>query len=204
MKTALLLAPAALLALAGCSKNGASVQVQAICYPPDACTFSNKCEKVLLGNPFVDVALGDQSIGLFIQVENQLTDNGDADSFRTNTNDAHVDELVLEYSGVAIPRQSFRTNQAVPAGATQIVGVPAVPTGYTGALGAVVGGGGVATLRMRGYFDDGTRFETAEFPIAFDVCAGCVTPCAAGKSVCGGNDGQEPKTCFDPDGAGST
>jgi hypothetical protein len=201
MKTRALLLALPLLALS-CRDNGASVQIQDICYPAESCQFGNSCDRVLLGNPVVDISYGTSFLGLFIQVENQTRDNEDSDTYRTNTNDAHIDEIVVEYEGAAIPAQTRFTNQRVPANSTQVVAVAAVPGAYD--LVLVPSTEVLALIRMRGYFDNGSRFETAEFPVAVDVCDGCVVPCEAGKFVCGDNDGQYPKTCYDPEGAGST
>jgi hypothetical protein len=204
MKTRALLLALPILALS-CRDNGASVQIQDICYPAESCQFSNSCDRVLLGNPVIDLALGagDGSLGLFVQVENQTRDNEDPDTQRTNTNDAHVDEIRIEYESVEIPTMTFFTNQRVPANNTQVIGLVAVPAGYQTQLAAAASEPR-AVVRMRGYFDNGSRFETAEFPIAVDLCIGCVVACPADKLVCGGNDGQYPKTCYDPSGAGST
>ena len=58
-------------------------------------------------------------------------------------------------------------------------------------------------MRLRGYYDDGSRFETDEFPIAITVCAATARRVCASGLYCLGA-GQWPTACMDPGGAGTT
>ena len=202
MKTRALLLALPLLALAGCRDNRASITLTGICSLTASCTFAGKCDAYLAGEPVIDAATSASGIlTIFVEAENQAPDNTDRDIYRTNTNNAHVDELVVEYSGLALPRQVMGTQQIVPAGGTSVIAVDLIP-GSLGALPALAAYAPTAipremtaTVTLRGYFDDGTRFETGEFPVAVGVCSGCVAACTAGIACPPGNDGQLPRAC---------
>ena len=136
---------------------------------------------------------------LYLQVENQLPENGNASTGRVNTNDAHVDEAIVEYEGVAFPKVVQGMNLWVPAGGGSVVKVEVVPGTLGGTLGAF-SGNLVGNVRLGGYFDDGTRFETGDFPVTVRVCQGCLPTtqlCAAGAPTCPPNsNGQLPITCM--------
>jgi hypothetical protein len=195
MKTRLaVLAALALGTLAGaggCADNRASIQVQSICYPTEACATEGGCELVLTGTPY---AMG-ATLRLLLQVENQLPDNADPDVGRLNTNDAHVDEVYIEYLP-SLATAVTGTNSWLPANSTGIVSIAIpVPT-VTG--GAEI----VARVRLRGYLDDDTRFETGEFPIVFVTCSGdgcpAATTCPAGAKTCPqGAEAQDPIVCIE-------
>jgi hypothetical protein len=55
-----------------------------------------------------------------------------------------------------------------------------------------VTGEALARVRLRGYYDDGSRFETGEFTVSFFVCSGCTASCTT--AACPQN-GQAPVTC---------
>src|SRR5512138_781996 len=100
MKTRLnrlaLLVVAALLA---CRKNDASIEIYAVCAPPDdaeKCESSGKCDRFLLGRPAVWTRISpgtpptgvyQNDLTLILQVNNQLPNNANGDAFRVNTND---------------------------------------------------------------------------------------------------------------------
>ena len=202
MKTRALLLTLPLLAIAlgGCRDNRASVSVHGICTVTAACTFSGKCDAFLAGNPAVDaVNSAGGLLTLFLEVENQLTDNSQAETFRTNTNDAHVDEIIVEYQGIALPRQVVGTQQRVPTAGTAVIGVDVVPASAANA--AVLAAYAptttpremTAVIKFGGYFDDGSRFETGDFPVAVDVCSACISPCASGVAC--GAPGTIPAAC---------
>jgi hypothetical protein len=199
MKTRALLLALPLLAVASCRDNRSSVTIQQACFPTDDCTFSDKCDKVVSGAMILD-ATGPCWLRTHLQVANQLADNSSADLQRTNPNGAHVDQVAVEYSGVGLPKDVYDTNSFVPAGGTAVVLVDAIrPLGTNPATllayaQSVQGAQLIANVRLRGYYDDGSRFETGEFPIATYVCAGCVTACAAGTLACP-VEGMDPATC---------
>ncbi len=198
-----LLALAVLAGASGCADN-ASVEVQAICNPTDDCTFAGKCDTQYIGYPTLDLETAVASrlppnadLWLMLQVSNQLPNNASADRWRVNTNDAHVDTTTIEYEGAKSGTQEIGSNYLVPANSTSVV---SVKLNLTGAVATAVGAMVVAHVRLSGYFDDGTRFETGDFPIAVVVCAGCASEaCGTGVSTCPPNsEGQTPLTCGTP------
>jgi hypothetical protein len=198
MKTRLAaLASAVLLGVfagaSGCADNRASIQTQAICFPTDNCTFSETCEAQYIGYPTLDKSVS-TSLWLFLQVANQLPNNEDVSIGRLNTNDAHIDETSIEYEGALAGTQLVGSNYRVPAEGTAVVSV------RMGLSGAVAGTAAAPTevlarVRFRGYLDDGTRFETGDFPVSVKVCTGCAPAiCAAPDDACP-QEGQRPVAC---------
>ena len=191
----------ALAGASGCTvDNRASIQVRSICAPSADCTFKATCDAQYIGYPTLDqAASASGNLWLFIEVANQLPNTQDLATGRLNTNDAHVDETAIEYEGALAGTSFVGSNIFVPAQGSSIVSV-------TLSLGSAVAGTAaapsevVAHVRLRGYLDDGTRFETGDFPITVKVCdTGCApTAAAAGcdlaKPVCPA-DGQLPFTC---------
>jgi hypothetical protein len=175
----------AAVGLHGCADNRASVQIQAICYPEDDCSFSSRCDQYFGG--VAQTATG--SLVLYLQVSNQLPNNESLDTGRLNTNDAHVTEISVEYEGAQANTQRGGANSYVPAGGSSIV-----PIG----LGITAAGNILAHVRMIGHYDDGTSFETGDFPIAVyaggDACPG--NPCAGATTTCPpGGAAQCPVAC---------
>ncbi|HEY6104711.1 MAG TPA: hypothetical protein VIV59_01920, partial [Anaeromyxobacteraceae bacterium] len=85
---------AGVLALGGCSlEDTAAIQLFQVCanVVPDgatgACTYSNKCDKVLGGTFCADVTSAITEATAIVQVNNQLANNRDSSSGRANTND---------------------------------------------------------------------------------------------------------------------
>ncbi len=204
MKTRLaVLASAALLgALAGasgCTENRASVQTQMICAPTTTCVFSATCDAQYIGYPTVDKAVNGGYLWLFLQVGNNMPNNGDAALGRANTNDAHIDETSIEYEGALGGTQTIGSNQLVPADGSAVISVRLNLSAATGGAGATTSEV-VAHVRLRGYLDDGTRFEAGDFPITVLVCSsGCVGApadygCDPTKPVCP-DTGQLPFAC---------
>ncbi len=204
MKTRLAaLASAALLgalaAASGCAENRASVQTQRICFPTKDCVFAATCDMQLIGTPALDLDVAPNStLTLFLQVANNLPNNSNVSIGRVNTNDAHIDETYIEYEGSMGGTKAVGSNQLVPAAGTAVV---AAEFNLTGAAAGEV----LAHLRFRGYYDDGTRFETGDFPVTIIVCGGgttagacTMTPTSAGcdptKLICP-NAGQTPFAC---------
>jgi hypothetical protein len=205
-----LAALASALALAvgtsGCEDNLASIQIQTVCAPTEDCTFTGECDAQYISWPTLDVAASARdAMALYLEVQNQMPDNSDPAINRTNTNDAHVDETVIEYDEIALPRVLVRSNFWVPAGGSSVFKVEVIPDALQ--AGATLGAFAptaepremVARLRMRGYLDDGTRFETGEFPVLVRVCSGCVgLQCAGGPTCPPDSDGQLPIACVTP------
>jgi hypothetical protein len=203
----------ALASLGACRDNSASLQIQAMCFPTSDCTFSTTCDNTFMGTPILDPTVVNSTasggLTLVFQVENQTLATEDPDSGLRNTHDAQIDQIQVEYDGPAIPRQVLGTNVWVPAERTQLVVIPAIPPGYTtqlAAYGSALGREMTARVRLSGFWYDGSRFETAEFPIAVRICNGCIA-----ADVCGGlptcppqSAGQVPSVCMDPENAGTT
>jgi hypothetical protein len=181
MKARALFLAVPLMALAACTDDP-SVQIQAICFPTDDCTFGDTCDTLLMGNPIVD---GSTPLTLFLQVANQVSNNADPATGRVNTHDAHVEETIVGGASMLM------SSSWIPAQGSTVVGVTIPPIG------------GLIAVQMRGRFDDGTTFETAEFPIFVQTCSGCIGTCPVGEIACPG-PGQLPFTCFDPTGGGTT
>jgi hypothetical protein len=204
MKTRALILALPLVALAACRDNRASVQIQSICAPTKDCTFTGSCDAVYVGYPTLDVGTNAAgSMQLYFQVDNQLPDNTNLPNGRVNTNNAHVDQTVVDFEGPAISQAVLQTNHTVPAGGSTVFRIEVIPAilNARAALQAYAGLGPardmLANLRLRGYYDDGTRFETGEFPVAIRVCQGCLGLVCGGGATCPpGNDGQLPITCM--------
>jgi hypothetical protein len=192
---AAVLALGAAVGLDGCADDRAAIQIQAVCSPPEDCTFSGSCDMQFIGYPTIDVGTTTR-LWLFLQVENQLPDNTDLDLGRLNTNDAHIDETKIEYDGAPLPPVEVGSNFNVPAGGTAVVSVDAIPAAVGGLLATYSTTEVVARIRFGGYYDDDTRFETGEFPITIRVCSGCVGAVCGGAPTClPSSDGQLPIAC---------
>jgi hypothetical protein len=210
MKTRALLLALPLLAagaLGACRDDSASLQVQAICFPTDDCTFGTTCDNTAFSPVILDRNVGDH-VDLYIQIENQTPNNENLDVGRTNTNDAQVDQITIEYDGPAIPRQVLGANVYVPANETNLIKIRVIPVGYSlagGVLDAFATAAGTemtARVRLGGSWYDGSRFETAEFPITVKVCEGCLgTGCGSFPTCPPDSNGQRPIMCMEPESA---
>lgn len=180
MKTRLALL-LALTAIVGCAKNNASVRVEAVCAVPDDCKFSaGSCDNVYIGQIAVDLGVA-TGLQLFVQVDNLLPNNGNANTFRTNTNDAFIQEYEVEYVGLGTFTGIVTGSATVPAGASQIINVNLLPAAALSQVLSVVPSGSqfdfLARLRLKGVYADTTSFETGDYEIRGRVCNG--TGCAA-------------------------
>lgn len=200
MKTRALAVLLPLLALAGCADDNVSVQVYGICAPTADCSFAGECDAYTLDRLRLDVAaIAAPSVQYppffwaLIEVHNNVEDNEDLTAGRPNTHDAYVEEFSVEYELPAIPgtEPAIPTSvterlesgpSVVPAEGTGVVSIfpitTAVGTALRSRLTGVAGSVEIlAKVRLRGFFADQTRFETAEFPLPIQVCNG--TGCAA-------------------------
>jgi hypothetical protein len=206
MKTRALLLALPLLAALACRDNRASVTIDHICQPTDDCTFNGPCAQALSVARLDVGASTNFNMWLYLQVTNQLLDNANPNVGRTNTNGAHIDEFVIEYVGVDLPEATVVGNPAgIQAETTSVVKVEVIPDPLNAgpALQALAPTAEpveiVANVRMRGYFDDGSRFETDDFPVGIQVCNGCVGLLCAGGPTCPPNaEGQHPFSCPTP------
>jgi hypothetical protein len=181
----------AFLGAAGCVENRASVQTQAICAPTDDCTFTETCDAQYIGYVELDKAVSpNDTVWLLLQVGNLVSNNAEPSIGRTNTHDAHIDETSIEYEGAMGGEELVGSNFQVPAAGTAVVSVKM-------SLGAATTGEVLAHIRFRGYYDDGTRFETGDFPVTVKV-----TQSVGGLPVCPtgtcppDSEGQLPLTCL--------
>lgn len=204
---------AALAATAlACVGNNASVQLQAVCFPTDDCTFASTCDAQFIGLATLDVSLSSTYVA-FVQVANQLQDNADAATGRTNTNDARIHEFRIEYDAPAGWMQdvTYRAGPyQVPAEGTAVIGLTPIPAAIGASLPPVVPDQAVGTdplvtviakVRARGEYDNGSTFETGVFEMPIRICDGCLASrsfCSDGTptAVCP-SDGQSPFTQTD-------
>jgi hypothetical protein len=198
MKRLALLLP--LLALAACRENDASIQIQDICVPPSGCSFSDKCDATVVVNPELDPAVATQMI-LFFQVENQLANNSQKDTYRLNTNDAYLEHYQVAYSGALSGTTPWLSaTGVVPANGTAVTGLMVVPPTALATLTSAVAWPDIAPatakVKLRGHYRDGTEFETAEYPVNIDIASGAPaipSPCGGGPACPG--DGIYPAVC---------
>lgn len=174
-----LLAIFALAAFGSCNKASPSVTVSRICAPTEDCVFGGTCDLQTLGTPTINaVPVGpSNALVLFMEVRNQLPNNGDASAGRVNTNDFHVLEARVEVdtpAGTATVLNPMQ--QLVPTSGSAVLGVTILPSfDYSplltgGATELVV----TARLTLSGRFEDGTDFETDEFKIPVLICSNCL------------------------------
>lgn len=171
------LALAAILAvapLAACTgvNESASVAISAVCAITDDCTFAATCDAQYIGDYVFDRSLASQ-FWVPVQVNNRVLNNADPTSGRVNTYDAHITSFEIAYDNFGLTGASKAVNYTVPANGTAAVGLYVVPP----QAAAVPGTGtqaSVARIVAKGYFEDGSTFETGEFPLAFTSCSGCL------------------------------
>ncbi len=200
---ALAAALGAVAAAGGCTADPRqSVQVQQICLPTTSCTFSSSCDAQYIGYPALDLAGSpSKTLWLTVQVANQLQNNADLTVGKVNTNDAHIDETDVTYEGALTGSESYGSVFVVPAASTAVVSVQLHMAGAVGGAGAATNEV-LANVRLKGSYDDGTRFETGPFPVTVKVCSsGCgATSASMGctKGVCPpDSDGQLPLVCLE-------
>jgi hypothetical protein len=187
-----LLASAFAVLAAGCAPDRMSLEVKSFCAPTADCTFGATCSSQYLATYKVDTASG---LWLFMQVENQLEDNSNANTKRVNSNDAHITGATISFTGARGGSVTLPTvaNQAVPAAGSAVIGIQ-IPAG--GVVGVVA-----AQIRLTGYYDNGREFETGDIPLNYVIVAvGALGTCTTTQS-CPPGDGttnvlQEPSTCI--------
>jgi hypothetical protein len=180
-----------LLALSACTEdNNVSIQVARLCAPPDdGCSFQSTCDAQYIGVNVLDLSVTD-AFWSFIEVHNQIENNEDVSAGRPNTHDAHVEEYEVEYSvtgGTALPSVRRRIEAGptfIEAEGSAVVSVFPIPPEIAALL--VPGSQVVARVRLHGFLDDQSDWETAEFPIPIETCSGClgVPVCAGTLSAC--------------------
>lgn len=175
----LLLAP---LLLAACVDNKATVELRHVCAPPETaaeCSFAESCDAVSLAPFQFDVSAGSPRMWMFVEVGNQLENNGNPGLGRVNTNDAFVQEAVITYEGggLALSEASHRLQQMVPPEGTQVLSLYPLPDSAAFELSTFTITGLVdivAKLKLKGVYGDGSAFESAAYEIPIRVCNGCL------------------------------
>ena len=192
-RRALAFALAAALGATGCADNMTSVQIAAICAPPDdaaICTFASTCDAQFIGITAIDT-VQTNTLWLIVQVNNQTTNNADSNTSRTNSHDAYVEEVDVEYEApFAIPDARQRIGPfVVPAAGSAVISMFPIPPAAGDIIDAQLVGstavGIVAKTKLKGHYQDQTPFETAALEVAVDVCEGCFdpNPCTTGLPV---------------------
>jgi len=185
----------------GCGRsNQASVEIGALCYPTDDCTFSSTCDKVLMtGTLWVDLTA--TPVLVFpIQINNQRPNNADIASGRVNTNNAVIDrfEMTYQVSGSTIAAATSAQTILVPADGSTVAGVTLIPVGAASATLAGLPAGTVVSvqLKVHGSYQDASEFETGEHPIPVTLQNGfftgyaCTDTTQTVTSICPPNAGQ--------------
>lgn len=167
-------------AAAGCARdNDASIEIFALCAPPDdakACGTDGTCEAMLASpRPFVHTTVGGQlnQLEMFVQVNNQLLSNDDPASGRLNTNDFVAKEYRLSFRGLPLSDVVYPANFTVAADTSSTPIVPLIPLSTMAQIRAAPGINSralvIVELRVRGELRDGSEIETGEFDVAVDV-----------------------------------
>ncbi len=172
-----------LATLAACAKNGnnGSLEMYGVCSVPDSCSFSGKCDKFLLGNYAVDLAMT-RRLMVPMEVHNQLVNNADTGagtSGHTNTNDATVERVIVSWSAPGISSVAGVTSnvaQVVPASGTSVVGLELLDDAAAADLAAAPAAGvtAIADVKLKGQLNDGSEFETGTYRLPVHVCNGCL------------------------------
>lgn len=184
------------LALAGCRDDLATIELFAICAPPDdaaSCGTTGACEAVL-ASPRLEVLTSVNVGGVatvnqleaFVQLNNQLPNNADVDLGRVNTNDFIGEAYLIHFRGVpGLSDVVYPANFTVAAESSSTPVIPIIPSSTMIQLrGAIVDGTTalvIAEVRVRGHLIDGSEIETEAFDVAVNVTdsefvpAGCPT-----------------------------
>jgi len=174
---ALALAAGASLGACTLANEASSLAISTICPPNAECSFTATCDAQYIGEVTMDSGAVDH-LWLIVQVNNRLTNNADASTGRVNTHDAHITSFQMEYDGgfalasAVWPAPNYHVSAAGAASVSMLV-VP--PTTFTAAMQPAQPVQVTARVRAKGYYEDGSTFESGEFPVAFTWCNGCVT-----------------------------
>ncbi len=199
---------AALVGAAGCASNHGSVEIFALCAPPDAasCGEDGACTAYLASpRPYFYTAWQDSGglahaneLQMFVQINNQMPQNGDVTSGRVNTNDFSIDTYRLSFTapGVSLPEMDYPASGTVPANGIASPVIPLIPYPIAAALAAGLSAQGITGavpasvtvhVKVKGHLEDGSAYETAEHDFAVDVYNDTFLgyPCPLGKVVTG-------------------
>lgn len=176
MKTRLATLLLAAAALACTVDNNASIQVVAMCAPPeDSCGTENGCGTYLASEPFVYLEGGTNHFEMFVEMINQLADNSDASAGRLNTNDAYVEKYRLSYRSAFFNYSDYDypASGVLKAGSTGAPSVRLIPETISAPMSAAMATAGVTSglvrveLTVIGHYASGDSFEVGgvEFPV---------------------------------------
>jgi hypothetical protein len=186
------LALALIATLVSCAtENDASIEVFGICgFPEDAakCVTTGKCETLLAVRPFVFTRRGasntiQNSLDLYVQVNNELKSNEDLGAGKLNTNDFVIDEFRYKFSSVpslSIPEFTYEQNHIVPTDGSVTPLIPLIPAEIMATIDAedlttmyvsdLAPNARVdVELRVHGHTRDGREIETAPWVVPVDV-----------------------------------
>jgi hypothetical protein len=179
--------------------------------PTDAssCSSSGRCGAFLAGQPFFYLRLDslggglNARMGYFMQFDNQLADNSNSDTFRTNTHDAWIDSVSLEYTvqptsftpAFSIPKQNALTLPTlIAAGSNGTPFIDLIPPNIVALMDAAITPGDVVLVeikvRGRGHLGDLSTFETGPITVPVEVHAAsfpgyvCANPTDPVKKIC--------------------
>ncbi len=206
MKTRTIPVLAALAGALGCAPNHVSLELFGLCAPPaavagQACQGpSGACSTYLAGRPHVYLqyklpgmaAASYNQLELWLEVRNQLPNNADQTAGRVNTNDATVEQFVLEYSGPISGTYTYPSTTTVAANSTTAVAVPLVPSDVAAAMVPILMGTSTSdvaatvtvNVKLKGHLKDASTFETGAFPVAVDVSTAVWDPTLAQYNPC--------------------
>jgi hypothetical protein len=129
-------------------------------------------------------------LDLFMEIDNELPDNGDEKARRANTNDFTIEEWTYKFSGAAAPDTTYKQTTFIESGSSRTPVVPVIPANALAALAASIPAGGSAVVSVemtaKGHLLDGSGYEAGPWTIAVDVfnaAAGAPTCDKAGDVV---------------------
>lgn len=207
--------------LSGCADNHASVELFALCAPPEdaaVCGQSGGCDLYLASaRPWLYLRAGGQPNGLelFTEVRNQMPRNDDPSAGRVNTNDVIVNGYELDFSSPYYTRENYfyAANFGVDANGVFSPVIKYLPEEIGVQLGRALLDAGITTdavpvvigVRLKGRTVGGNEFETGTFEIAVDVVNAdfpgysCPTPGDIVTAVCPNGGQTASVTCETPD-----
>ncbi|ACG71919.1 conserved hypothetical protein [Anaeromyxobacter sp. K] len=178
MKTRLATLLLATAALACTVDNNASIQVVALCAPPEeTCATDGGCGAYLASQPFVYLEGGTNFLELFVEMTNQLADNSDPSAGRLNTNDAYLEKYRLSYRSAffSYSNYDFPASGILRAESTSAPVVRLIPEAISAPMSAAMTNAGVTTglveveLTVTGHYASGDSFEVGGVTFPVDV-----------------------------------
>ncbi|MFY3742880.1 hypothetical protein ACOQFB_03145 [Anaeromyxobacter sp. Red801] len=178
MKTRLATLFLAAAALACTVDNNASIQVVAMCAPPEGtCGTEGGCGTYLASQPFVYLQGGTNHLDMFVEMTNQLPNNADASSGRLNTNDAYLEKYRLSYRSAffSYADYDYPASGILRAGSTSAPVVRLIPETISAPMSAAMATAGVTLgmveveLKVTGHYASGDSFEVGGVTFPVDV-----------------------------------